>query len=274
VNAPSAPAAARPFAVFDGRRAASLDDLEGLAELQSRFDRKYVVPVDELPALETRLADRVRILEVEARREFTYDTWYLDTPDLRTYRDHVQGRRRRFKLRTRTYVEQSLTMLEVKLKGVRGRTVKRRTPLPGGDPAGFGNREVAFFERVLDEEYGVACPSPLAPRAMTRYVRTTLVDLDLGERVTLDHGFEVAGAGRRVVFDPDLVLLEVKTPTLRAGTAPLLGSLGLRPVVVSKYGLAVTTLYDDRAGNRWRPVLRRLSPRSVPPGAQGHVEGG
>jgi hypothetical protein len=249
------------FAVFDHLPSASLEDLQSLADLQTRFDRKYVAPASVLEPLAAALDERVRVLEVDGRREFTYDTWYVDTPDLQTYRDHVQGRRRRFKLRSRTYVEQAVSMLEVKLKGLRGRTVKHRVTHPDDDPTRVGTEMQAFFDAVLREEYGVSSPTPLEPSARTWYVRMTLADLELGERITIDRGFEVLAPGRRVVFDPGMVMIEVKSPTFRGGAISLLRQLGLQPVVLSKYGVAVTTLFDEPRGNRWLPVIRELDPR-------------
>ena len=254
-------AADHPFAAFDRFGSASLTDLASLAELQTRFDRKFVAPVDVLGPLSAALDDRMRVLEVAGRREFTYDTWYVDTPDLQTYQDHVQGRRRRFKLRSRTYVEQSLTMLEVKLKGLRGRTVKRRLAHPEADTSRVGAAAQAFFNDVLRDEYQMACPTQLGPTARTWYVRMTLADLEVGERITIDRSFEVESGERRVRFDPGMVLIEVKSPTFRGGSLPVLTSLGLQPAAVSKYGVAVTTLYDTPRGNRWLPVLRDLDPR-------------
>ncbi len=249
------------FAVFDHFPSASLADLEAVAGLQTRFDRKFIAPASVLAALAQRLDAGTRVLEIDGRREFAYDTWYVDTPDLQTYRDHVKGRRRRFKLRARTYVERSQSMLEIKFKGPRGRTVKRRVVHPDLDPRQVSADVERFFDGVLQEEYGVACPPGLRPSARTWYVRTTLIDPELGERVTVDRGLEVESGDRRVRFDPGVVLIEAKSPTIRSGTLGVLRSLGLQPAAVSKYGVAVTTLFDQPGGNRWFPALRQLAPQ-------------
>ncbi|WP_230854391.1 VTC domain-containing protein [Arthrobacter terrae] len=69
-----------------------------------------------------------RALEIGPRRVFEYESVYFDTPELEQFRAHRQGRRRRYKVRTRTYVDSGLCMFEVKFKGQRGQTVKHRMP--------------------------------------------------------------------------------------------------------------------------------------------------
>ncbi len=101
-----------------------------LAELQTRVDRKYFVPADVFRRMIAELAGEMRVLDIDGKRTFGYESVYFDTPDLSTYRAHVQRRRLRFKARTRTYLDSGLCMFEVKLTGARGETVKERVPHP------------------------------------------------------------------------------------------------------------------------------------------------
>ena len=56
--------------------------------------------------LVARLDDGMRVLERRtALRDFAYESVYFDTPDLLSFRMAAQPRRRRFKLRTRTYLD-------------------------------------------------------------------------------------------------------------------------------------------------------------------------
>ena len=110
----------------------SLKELNALAELQTRVDRKYFVSAGVFRQLIAQLADEMQVLEIDGRRTFGYESVYFDTPDLTTYRAHLQRRRQRFKARTRTYTDSGLCMFEVKLSGARGETVKERVPHPAG----------------------------------------------------------------------------------------------------------------------------------------------
>ena len=195
-----------------------LDEL-GDSELLTRFDRKHLVDVAALPALLAGLdGDRFRVLEVAGRRIVGYRNRYFDTGDLVSYHDHRQGRRRRFKIRTRHYGDPAATMLELKLKGGRGETVKRRRERPvepgaghtAAPPvAGAGDPDPAAVEATpvgpdhldvddldwlageLEAAYGLALPGPLAPVLDNGFARVTLVDPAGGERLTIDRALTV-----------------------------------------------------------------------------------
>ena len=68
------------------------------------------------------------MLEISGIRSFRYESVYFDSPDLLTYRSHVQGRRKRFKVRSRSYMDTGECMFELKLKNRVGTTVKSRIP--------------------------------------------------------------------------------------------------------------------------------------------------
>src|SRR4051812_39589837 len=100
-----------------------LAELDRAAALRNRVDRKYVLRSDGLAVFTQSLASAFNVLEIDGRRTFTYRNVYFDTPELASYRAHVQRRRRRYKIRTREYVESGVRMIEVKLKGGRGETI-------------------------------------------------------------------------------------------------------------------------------------------------------
>jgi hypothetical protein len=75
------------------------------AGLQTRLDRKYLLTADLLPDLLEQLDRDFDVLQIGGRRVSAYSSTYFDTPDLRSFRAHRQGRRDRFKVRTRTYLD-------------------------------------------------------------------------------------------------------------------------------------------------------------------------
>src|SRR5215218_919667 len=113
---------------LDGLDLISLAEMERTVPLRVRADHKHLVDVASLDALLQRLAPTHRALEIDGRRAFAYDTVYFDTGDLLTARAHVQRRRRRFKCRSRLYVDTDTCAFEVKVKGPRGETIKHRLP--------------------------------------------------------------------------------------------------------------------------------------------------
>jgi hypothetical protein len=239
-----------------GLAPASLAQVTERAALQTRIDRKYLVPVDRVAELVGRLSGRLSVLEIDGLRGFAYESVYFDTPDLLTYRQHVQGRRRRYKVRTRAYLDSGDCAFEVKLKGRRDQTVKARLPYPVGDRARMTPPAQAFLADRLQEAYGLATPR-LDPVVTTTYRRTTLVDLTAGTRLTFDVDLTFQGAGRVARGPSGYVLVESKSPEVGGAADRALRGLGLRPGRMSKYCVAVALLHPGIRANPWHRTLRR-----------------
>jgi hypothetical protein len=221
--------------------------LEELDTLQDRVDVKYVIGIDAFAALTEELRATHRVLEIDGRREFTYRTTYFDTPDLRVFRDHQQRRRRRYKARSREYVDSGARMFEVKLKGARGRTVKHRMPY---DRDGLSAAALAFLDDTMRREYGRAAEPGLRTALQVVYRRVTFAAP--GERLTCDFDLRFGGGARML---GDRVIVESKSAHGRARADRVLRALGERPEdACSKYCLGVA-LTDPRAK---RNGLRRL----------------
>ena len=105
-----------------------LAELQAEASLLTRIDRKYLVPLEAAQQLVDSLAEHARVLQINGVRTFAYASTYFDTPGLDSYLLAARKRRRRFKVRTRSYLDFGLCFLEVKTRGARGATVKQRSP--------------------------------------------------------------------------------------------------------------------------------------------------
>jgi hypothetical protein len=236
--------------------AASLAEVVERAALQARVERKYLVPVDRFAELAAGLPGTWAALEIGRRRDFAYESVYFDTPDLLTYRQHLQGRRRRYKVRTRTYLDSGDCALEIKLRGRRDQTLKARLPYPVADRAHLTPAARAFLADQLRARYGLPAPW-LVARVTTAYQRTTLVDLGHGTRLTCDVDLVCRGGGKVATGLSHHVLVETKSPGPAGDADAALRGLGLRPVELSKYCLAVALLYPAIPSNPWHRTLRR-----------------
>lgn len=242
-------------ATFDALTLAELDER---ARLQTRIDRKYVVGPDVFRRLVEPLATGYRALELEGRRLFRYDSIYFDTPSLTTYRQHQQGRRKRFKCRTRLY-ETGLCFFEVKLKDGRGQTVKRQLPINPHEHGRLTADAHRFLVEQLQRSYGQPAPGAFAPALRTVYGRVTLVCREGRERVTCDTGlvFSAPGSSRSRLL-PGRVLIETKSERGNTAADRLLRRLGARPVSsCSKYCVGTALSRSDVVDNRFRLLVRR-----------------
>lgn len=247
----------------------SLDELVASASLQTRIDRKYVLRRTEARAVLADLVERepgVRVLDLDGRRDFAYESVYFDTPDLTSFHLAAHRRRRRFKVRTRTYLDSGEAWLEVKTRAARGSTVKERVEHDLAARCVLGEGRL-FVAATLD---GASIPAPadlpLAAGLVTRYRRTTLLlpgsrpgapaaraTLDTDLTWLLDEGTPFA----RTAAVPDLVVVETKTGSTPSCLDHLLWRSGHRPQRISKYGTGLAVLRPDLPDTPWRRVIRR-----------------
>ena len=122
-----------------------LAEVEQTANLQTRMDRKYLVPLDVADRLVAETMPDARVLTIDGGTRFGYESVYFDTADLAAYRGAAGSRRRRFKVRTRTYLNSGHTVLEVKTRNGRGETVKERMD-HDADPTVLDRTAIAFVE--------------------------------------------------------------------------------------------------------------------------------
>jgi hypothetical protein len=242
-----------------GRGLVGLDEVVQEAGRMTRVDRKYLVARSVAEAFLARLPESFRVLAIDGRQRTTYSSVYFDTARLDAARDHVQQRRRRWKVRSRLYVEDQLCRFEVKTRDGRGVTEKTVSLSEPARHGLLGPDEAAFVSRVLDERGLDIDATSLAPSMRVDYQRLTLADTAAHLRVTLDLGVQCSLDGGRVWVDEAWVLIETKGGLRPSPADGLLGSLGARPRSFSKYVSAASLLRDDIPDND----VRRLRGRQL-----------
>ena len=233
-----------------------LETLVATASLQTRVDRKYLLRPDAFERLLAPLADRARVLEIDGRRSFGYESIYFDTPDLLAYRAAAHGRRRRFKVRTRTYLDSGECVLEVKTSSGRGETVKERRAHDLAHRDRLDADAEAFVRERITAD-GVDVAGQLAPVLTTTYARSTLVDRAEAFRMTCDVGLVCAGPDGAALRVDDHVLVETKSAGPACLPDRLLWAAGCRPVTISKYCVGLAALHPGLPANKWHRTLQR-----------------
>lgn len=192
------------------------------------------------------------MLEIAGRRSFGYRSTYLDTPERDSYLLAGRRRRRRFKVRTRAYLDTGGCWLEVKTRSGRDLTVKERIEHPDAEGVGLTEEGLRFVDARI------ALPaSSLAPVLVTAYSRTTLFLPDSCSRVTIDTdlGWTSLTGHRRDLDRPGLAIVETKTGSTPSGFDRLLWSRGHRPVGISKYGAGLAALHPELPRLKWHHTL-------------------
>ncbi len=244
--------------VVDGLPGVELDELVAHAALLHRIDRKYAVSRRELPGLLAVLPTDTRALDIDGRREFGYRSVYLDTLALAGYHLAAAGRRRRFKVRSRAYLDTGTCWLEVKTRGPRGATVKQRIAHHDAEFAPLTELGAAFVDWCLTEAHvSVVTAEELSPVLVTAYRRTTLLLPGQQTRVTIDTDLGWTGlpAGGGDLDRPGLAIIETKSGSTPSEVDRLLWRSGHRPMPLSKYAVGLAALRPDLPRNKWHRTL-------------------
>ena len=240
---------------LEARGAVEFSDLGTDPLVGLRHDVKTVLDASRLSRLIGRVPDGWQLVTAGGSTVQPYHSIYFDTPDLRLFRDHRQGRLRRFKVRTRRYSDGTV-MLEVKMKGPGRltRKIRRRHAEHGL----ITSDDITWVSEHLERMIGHAAPELLEPAAWTRYERTVLRAPDGTERLTVDRSLTSGcGAEPTSVASADAIIVELKSLAPRSVLLPALHTIGARPLRLSKYAVAIQHIHDEHA-NRWLPALRRL----------------
>lgn len=242
-----------PFAAI------SLAQLNAKADMLERRDNKYVVDSRVLAPAIGELSRHFDILEIDGMRDFTYDTCYFDDRAYSGYFDHHQGRRIRCKVRMRKYVDADLCFVEIKLKHMRGMTIKERLQRPSHLHGVLDDEARRFVQDSYRRLYGREFGRVLEPALHMRYQRVTLVARQGGERMTIDIGVTFDGAHGRRAVDPALYLVEAKSDNANGIADKILRGLHQHPVnSCSKYCVAAVAVNRIGKFNNFLVPLRRL----------------
>ncbi len=253
------------------RAPVSLETVLAQAPAMTRIDRKYLVPVPVAREFVGSLPERWRALAIGDRTSTHYHSRYFDTRGWQAAREHVQRRRRRWKVRRRSYLEDGLCRLEVKTKDGRGHTVKALLESPQSD-GGLTAAEREFVAEVLGAHRITLDPRMLRPSMEISYERMTLArTAEAPARLTLDWQVECTTAHGRAWVDEEHVLVETKGGLRPSDADRLLLQLGCRPRWFSKYTAAACLLAPGLPDNDVRALCGRHLHAERPPLAPEHV---
>ncbi len=246
-----------------------LSALNAKAAMLERQDNKYIITANRLlPAL-LAFANHFDVLEIDGKRAFTYGTQYFDDDLLSAYYDHHQGRRKRGKVRVRSYLDAGFSYLEVKLKDIRDVTIKKRLRV-ANDLAALDANSMAFIDTCYQHQYGASLTRALQPVIAMQYDRITLVAKDGGERMTIDARLQFSSGDQTCDVPPDIVIMETKSARGNGLADKILRSLHIQPTSrCSKYCIAMAALGQVQRHNRFLPALRRLELLGAMPPAAG-----
>ena len=238
----------------------TLDEMRSV-KLMNRIDTKYVLSEEEvMTMLEHAAKEGYRVQTIGEVRAARYNTIYFDTPERSMYLAHHNRQFTRQKIRTRTYVETGASFLEVKNKTNRGRTKKLRTEIESSELHNFSANNTAV-EFIRERSWHSL--ASLSPALATRFVRITLVNPQLTERLTIDLKLEYEDlrSGKNSSIE-SMAIVELKQDGNTTSTMKrIMRDMRIQPLKVSKYCLGTSLTVANIKHNRFKLKLREIEKR-------------
>jgi hypothetical protein len=229
----------------------SLSDTKAF-QLFNRVDVKYLTTIETVLDCLPHLQSHYQIVTANGSKLVDYRTIYFDSPELKMYHDHHNGRKSRYKIRYREYAQTGDRFLEIKHKQA-GVTHKKRVAVDRFSlPLNGGTRE--FIESNTPYEV-----TQLKPVVRTEFIRLTLINKMVCERITIDLGVMFDEFGHHYEM-PNLAIVEIKKQ--RDGHCSVLSDCLkerlVRPVSISKYCVGIAKLYPHIKYNQFKSVMRLI----------------
>ncbi len=234
----------------------TLEEMSGI-KLMNRTDTKFVATLEQLNAFLFAVQGEYYIQQHNNKRVASYHTTYFDTADFIMYTMHHNGKKRREKIRIRTYLDSDDTFLEVKNKNNHGRTKKKRISVKDVDSIRNEYELVAPFL----EKYAWYRPEEISPVIENFFSRITLVNKGKSERLTIDFDLRF----HNLITDlrdklNRVVIIELK----RDGNVPspaldIIRTLRIRKSGFSKYCIGSALTHNGLKRNNFKERLRLIN---------------
>ncbi len=218
-------------------------------KLLSRFDRKYVIPIEYIPEILSIAQNHYDLLSIENKVEQNYISNYFDTEENTLYQKHHNKRKNRFKVRTRDYVDSKIKFAEIKLKSKNNLTDKHRIQI---DTTNDGLFEI----NKLIEKY-IEVPYTVKPQVSIYYKRKTLVHKTNEQRITIDTDLTFSNSESEINV-PHLAIIEIKyAGSIQNSKTPFTHILKKHESNFSKYCIGMALLNPNLKKNNFQFILKK-----------------
>lgn len=230
----------------------SLKEMDGVS-LLSRVDTKFVFDYDTFLEILPELMDDYFVLDVNDIRISSYRSLYFDTDDFKFYFDHHNGKTNRKKVRFREYLDSGLCFLEIKQKNNKGLTKKSRIKVDRTEES-LSTKSTDFIKKIIGNDID------LVLKHSNTYNRITFVNKKIKERLTVDTDFNFKGNDNKGEIRK-MIIAEVKQEKVNYSSAFMrkIKEKGIRPFRISKYCMAMASLYPELKQNNFKPKFLKIN---------------
>ena len=229
----------------------SLKEMDKVA-LLNRTDTKFIFSIPTLVDTLSKLKQHYFALEINGQRTARYKTLYFDTEQKDLFLQHQNGKKNRYKIRIRKYIDSNLCYLEVKLKTNKNRTIKKRIKIVDFET------ELSQVSKDFIRDKSSLEPNTLVPALWNDFTRLTLVSKTSQERLTIDINLSFESNSKKELNH--LVIAEVK----REGNSPsefikIIKDNHIRSRSMSKYCVGSVFLHKKIKYNNFKRQILAIN---------------
>jgi hypothetical protein len=229
-----------------------LDEMDA-QKLQNRIDTKFLFDAALLPEILTDVCSDYSALYINGTNIQPYLSLYFDTLSYENYFAHHNGKRPRFKIRMRKYLNGGEAFLEIKEKDNKNRTIKKRMEITD-----ITAKLSPEHYQYISEIYSLGLV-PLKPVIWNRYNRLTLVNKNSLERVTIDLNYNAFNQNGFISWN-EFVIAEIKQGERSPNTKfyQAMKSRYIKPVNFSKYCISMALLTPQLKSNKFKMNIETI----------------
>lgn len=221
--------------------------------LQNRVDSKFLLHTSQLIEFLTACSSDYAVLDILGRLP-RYRSLYFDSDALDLYFQHHNGYAKRYKLRSRSYVDSQRHFLEFKEK-LRERTIKQRisTERFVDNLASYPQGQPWLRSRTAHTS------TAWHPQLYSHYRRICLIGKNQQERLTVDVELSCSHLSTSIAWE-DLAIVELKQAkaNLTSPARQALRAMGVRRSSFSKYCMGLASLNSSLKQNHFKASFLQL----------------
>ncbi len=226
-----------------------------MSGFRNRLITKFLIPETRIKGILNECSGNYKILEHNGAIQTSLFLEYFDTPELRFYNDHVNGKLNRTKVRIKQSSISDTRFREIWRRKSNGRMVRKRMIIDDT------NSESENIIEALISKYAGISKSELIPSLHVCFNRITLLDTLTGERVNIDSSLVFSSpVNPGIKYEPvGLAIIEIrKKRKARSFIADLLEDNQIRKTPISKYCLGISFINPKAKVNNYKPVIRKI----------------
>jgi hypothetical protein len=230
----------------------SLEEMDHV-KLLDRIDTKFVIHENQLPDYLATIAKEYNLLVISGKSLHPYETLYYDTPGFHLYQMHHNGKRNRYKLRCRKYLDSGISFFEIKSKTNTRRTIKKRMQV-ADIPITLSKQLNTYIGENTPGDY-----KNYIPALRVYFDRLTLVNKQCNERLTFDLNlrYKSNGVEKKIL---NIIIVEIKQRMHSFSPFRELMKINRQPRnYLSKYCIGLTCTNSGLKMNRFKQKILTLT---------------